>query len=518
LKVVHEDHSSMLMLDRQPVEWRGSRQRGLSWFEGDARIPPAQLDDWQAAGRAGACGLVLEGRRRFLQTAANGLAPIYWMQDGKAIYFASRIDPLARSSPTPLSIDWDAWAAIVALRYPLGTRTPFAEIRRLPQSATLSRRLGRSRVAKNRWAWTEVEPDSSLAVAAEGVAAAVVEALAPLPTGVVCPLSGGRDSRMLFLTLGRDGRAAAAVTVPDDEGDTHEEDFAAPVAAALGVPHERIGGTPEEYWGDWQERAWRIEYEFVDHAWLVPLAHRVAGLPAPVPDGFAIDSFFSVGRHFYTPKVLQAPSPRACSEELFESLRGYGHAHLALSGKFHEPIVSRAREQFLAIAEQFEGHPSQAFLTFYATRSLRGVSTYATKLLGNEVRVVTPGATTAMVQAALSITHTEKVDGRLYQAVFEILAPEVSALPSTAYAPRRASSLPRRWCSPPALEAQRRSLREGPLAPHLSPELRAWLEGDPAAAPEGHLRLGVESISLMHAWWRRYRDFLREVDPADLLG
>ena len=508
----------MLMLDRQPVEWQGRQQRGLGWVEGDARTLPAQLDDWQAAGRAGACGLVLAGRRRFLHTAANGLAPIYWMQDGKAIYFASRIDPLARSSPTPLSIDWDAWAAIVALRYPLGTRTPFTEIRRLPQSTTLSRRLGRSRVAKERWAWAEVEPDSNLAVAADGVAAAVVEALAPLPTGVVCPLSGGRDSRMLFLAVGRDGRAAAAVTVPDDEGDTYEEDHAASVAAALGVPHERIGGTPEEYWDDWQERARRVEYEFVDHAWLVPLTRRVAGLPAPVPDGFAIDSFLSVGRHFYTPEVFEAPTPKASSEELFETLRRYGHAHLALAAEFHEPIVARAREQFLATAQQFEGHPSQAFLTLYATRSLRGVSTYATKLLGDEARVVTPGASTAMVQAALSTTHAEKADGRLYEAVFEILAPKVSALPSTANAPRRAPHLPRRWCSPAALEAQRRSVRDGPLAPHLSPELRAWLDGDPAAEPEGHLRLGVESISLMHAWWRRYRDILREADPADLLG
>lgn len=516
LEPTHEDGSSALWLDREPLRWSGRRELGLGWIEADARRAPPQLPDWRAAAAAGVCGLVLDGRRRFLHSATNGLAPLYWTEQGGAVYFASRIDPLVRSSPTRLSIDWDAWAAIIAMRYPLGERTPFAEIRRLPQEATLRRRRGRARVARERWAWAEQEPDADLDTAAEGIVAALEETLAPLPDGIVCPLSGGRDSRMLFLTLARHGKAAAAATVSDDEGDTYEEDLAAPVAAAFGVRHERLPGAPD-YPADWEERARRVEYEFVDHAWLVPLSHRLAGLKAPVPDGFALDTFVSAGRLFYTPETLDMRNPRAALTALFGTLRRFGQAERALAGDLQGSVAARAREQFLAIGRHFEGNPNQAFLSLYSTRSLRGVSSYPTKLLGDRSPVVTPGATDSFARAALSARGEAKSGGALYRAVFELLDPAVAKLPSAAETPRRSPHLPRRWCSPPALEAHRRSLLDGPLAPHLAPELRTWIEG-PADADPGDLRLGMESIGLLHSWWRRYREWLREVDPADLRG
>jgi hypothetical protein len=516
----HEDESSALLLDREPLRWGEGGQRGFGWIEGDARQPAATPTDWQAASGAGICGLALDGRHRFLHSAVNGLAPLYWIEQGGAVYFASRIDPLVRTSPSRLSIDWDAWAPIIALRYPLGTRTPFAEIRRLPQSSILRRRFGwgRAKVERGRWPWTEVEPDHSFAAGTEAMVAALEETLAPLPGGIVCPLSGGRDSRMLFLPLARDGRVAGVATVPDDEGDTHEEDLAEPVAAAFGVPQERLSGEIANYAADWEERARRVEYEFVDHAWMVPLAQRLAGTAAPVPDGFAIDSFTSVGRHFYTPETFDTRNPQAAMAALFESLQRYGHAHLALEESFRRPLLARARERFLAGARHFDGHPNQTFLAFYSSRSLRGVSTYATKLLGDRSLVITPGATDPFVRAVLSISAPEKLAGAAYRAVFQLLDPAVAALPSTADVPRKEPHLPRRWCSPTGLELHRRYLRDGPLTPHFSAELRTWIDGPSEVEPNWHLRLGIEGISLFHAWWRRYRDRLVEVDATDLRG
>jgi hypothetical protein len=516
----HEDDSSALILDREPLRWGGDRQHGFGWIEADARQPSTALTDWQTASGAGVCGLALDDRRRLLHSAVNGLAPLYWLEQEGAVYFASRIDPLARTSPSRLSIDWDAWAAIIALRYPLGTRTPFAEIRRLPPSSTLRHRSGwgRAKVERQRWPWTEVEPDRTVAAGTEAMVAALEETLAPLPGGIVCPLSGGRDSRMLFMPLARDGRVAAAATVPDDEGDTHEEDLAQPVAAAFGVPQERLRGAVDGYPAEWEERARRVEYEFVDHAWMVPLARRLAGTTAPVPDGFAIDAFGSAGRHFYSPETLDTGDPRAAMRALFETVRRYGHAHLALEQSYQAPLVERAREQFLAGARHFDGHPNQALLAFYSSRSLRGVSTYSTKLLGDRSWVVTPGATDPFARAALSIPAQAKTKGVIYRAIFEILDPTLAALPSTADVPRKDPHLPQRWCSPTGLELHRRSLRDGPLAPHLSTELLAWIAGPTGAEPDRHLRLGIEAVSLLHAWWRRYRDCLREVDPTALRG
>ncbi|HEY6145757.1 MAG TPA: hypothetical protein VIV13_05740, partial [Solirubrobacterales bacterium] len=304
----------------------------------------------------------------------------------------------------------------------------------------------------------------------------------------------------------------------DDEGDTHEEDFAEPVAAAFGVPQERLRGEESDYPSEWEERARRVEYEFVDHAWLVPLARRLAGTAAPVPDGFAIDSFNSAGRHFYTPETLDTSDPRAANLALFETLRRYGHAHVALEESFQEPLVQRARTRYFAGARHFEGHPNQAFLTLYSSRSLRGVSTYATKLLGDRSWVISPGATDPFARAALSVPGKEKFDGTVYRAIFEILAPAAAALPSTALAPRKEPHLSRRWCSAAGLDLYRQSLRDGPLAPHLSAELRTWMDGPAEVEPNWHLRLGIEGVSLLHAWWRRYSGCLREVDPADLRG
>jgi hypothetical protein len=517
-RAVHEDSESILMLDRDPLEWEGKSQRGIGWIQGDIWRPSPGIGDWRAAARNGACGLVLDGRWRFLHSAVNGLAPIYWIEDRGATYFASRIDPLVGSSPSRLSVDWDAWAAIIALRYPLGDRTPFAEIRRLGPFSTLRRRLGRGRARSPAWPWAEIEPVKSLGAAADATVEALRDSLDPLPEGIVCPLSGGRDSRMLFCALAARGAVATAVTVPDDEGESIEEDLAAPVASAFGVPHERLGASAATYPEDWAERARRVEFQFADHAWLVPAARRVEGAGAPVPDGFALDTFVQSERHFNPPGALDHRDGRAATLALFDALRRYGRAPLALAESFRSPIEARARASFLAATEEFRGHPSQNLLSIYATRSVRGVAAYPTGLFGLGAEVIVPGAGDRTVAAMLSAASGEKAGGRFYREIYQRLAPKIARLPSTGDTPRTGPYLPRRWRSAAAVRAHRDSLADGPLAPHLSPELRAWLTRAEEVDPTPDLRLGIESVSMFHAWWRRYRDRLQEVDPADLVG
>ena len=68
------------------------------------------------------------------------------------------------------------------------------------------------------------------------------------------------------------------------------------------------------------------------------------------------------------------------------------------------------------------------------------------------------------------------------------------------------------------MAAYRELLADGPLAAHLAPELRAWLEAPSRGELDGHLRLGLEGVGLLHAWCRRYRDRIGELDPAGLAG
>jgi hypothetical protein len=169
LAPVHEDDRSILMLDREPLRWRGEGSEGFGWsFGGLWSDGPG---DWHEAARRGGLGLVIEGRKRFLHSSIDGLLPIYWMEDGRAAYFASRIDPLVRAAPSRLSVDWDAWASIILLRFPLGEHTPFAEIRRLEPFSVLRRRFGRFRGHSPSWPWADIEPTTDLREGTEGVLA-----------------------------------------------------------------------------------------------------------------------------------------------------------------------------------------------------------------------------------------------------------------------------------------------------------------------------------------------------------
>jgi hypothetical protein len=314
----------------------------------------------------------------------------------------------------------------------------------------------------------------------------------------------------------RERVATTAITVSDDEGESLEEELAAPVAAALGVGHERIEAAAADYPRDWAERARRVEYQFVDHAWLVPLARRIGGSAAPTLDGYGLDTILAAGVRFYSLATIDATRPRDANLALFESLRQYGHAEQVLEERFVGPLVARARNQFLAATEPFEGHPSQVILSFYATRSLRGVSTYPSGLLGREARVIAPGASDPVVTAALSVSPLRKRGGHIYSAIFERLAPAVGRLPSTGDTARARPHLPRRWRSDHAIEAYRTLHADGPLASHVGPELQSWLNGPGRGELSGDTRMGLEAIAMFHAWWRRYRGDLREVDATEL--
>jgi hypothetical protein len=515
-RIVHEDDDSILVLDREPLHWRGGGQQGLAWIEGLSWCGGAA--GWREASRHGACGLILDGRRRYLHSSVNALGPIYWTADRGSAYFASRIDPLARTAPRPLSIDWDAWASILTLRFAAGERTPFAEIRRLEPFSVLSRHWGRFRSRSPAWPLLDVEPRLDGPMAAEQLIEALRREVAAVEGPVAVPLSGGRDSRMVACLLAEAGKASVAITASDDEGDSFEEDLAAPVAASLGLPHERLRATAEVYPANWEERALAVEHQFVDHAWLVPLAQRAAGAGLTLGDGIAIDTVLLHGSRFYQPETLDLRQPRKATLALFDGLRHYGKGDLALAEPLRAPLLGRARDLLVEASKPFEGDPSQTVLAFYRTRTARGVSCYASGLLGGRARMVAPGASEAVARAALSATPAARDGDALYAHVFDRLNPEAGALPSTSDTPRRPPRLPRLWRSEPALAMHRELLGDGPLAPHVSVDLRRWLESPQRGELSPDLRIGMEAISLFHAWHRRYRDLLKPVDVADLGG
>ena len=91
------------------------------------------------------------GGRSAVHASGLGLHPLYVQREGPATYFCTRIAPLADASPQPLTVDWEAWAAIFEIGCPLGAKTGFAEIERLEPGAWIEHgAAGRDRRRRQR--------------------------------------------------------------------------------------------------------------------------------------------------------------------------------------------------------------------------------------------------------------------------------------------------------------------------------------------------------------------------------
>src|SRR5215210_2251852 len=190
MATVHRDESSVLMLDRPPLSWDADTTRGLAWSEGITH--PGRVRSWlDAACRWGACGLVIEGTRRYLHTSVAGVAPVYYFESRGATYFASRIDALVAATASSLTVDWDAWATIFCLGQALGARTPFLEVRRMEPFSVLQVGSGAvAQIRRERWPWAEIEPKLSLDEGARQIVHAARSAVSRLPAErILVPLS-----------------------------------------------------------------------------------------------------------------------------------------------------------------------------------------------------------------------------------------------------------------------------------------------------------------------------------------
>ncbi|HEY7150301.1 MAG TPA: asparagine synthase-related protein [Solirubrobacterales bacterium] len=525
MSVAHEDDHSILMLDRPAIRWRG-RGRGFAWSEGGLRHDRVTL--WKGASvKLAACGLVVQDRRRRVHSSVSGIAPVYHLEHDGAVYFASRIDPLVRALPPRLTIDWRAWASIFYLRFPLGERTPFLEVKRLRPFSTLEwdETGQRRRTVEHRWPWAQIEPHLDLDPGAEAVTSAIREAIAPLEAGpVTCTLSGGWDSRLLLCLLAEHGNDVRALTVKPDNGHDREQELAAGVAATLGVPHSTVEGRVEEFWADTRERALRVDYQLAAPPWAMPLAAALKGLPGQATDGLGLDTLAQAGTTHYSESMIRPDGTAAIAQALWTRLLGQVMRHATgrvLAPALDEELKALARRQFMAEANRFRGHPAEVVLTFYATRTVRGISLTPNAILGADMATVTPCTDDRVVTALLETRPLEKFHARIYRALFDQVNPTVGDLPSThERQPAPAITRPRRGLSRSAVRGYERVLVDGPLERILGDEVRERLAqgtlAEGLAEPAFHR--GVLAVTLLHLWHERYRDRLAGDDPLGELA
>jgi asparagine synthase len=527
VSAVHEDGGSVLLLDRPAIRWRTGRTQGFAWSE--SRPAGRGVASWKdAACELAACGLVANGERRRVHSSVSGVAPIYYVEHAGAVYFASRIDPLVQSLSRRYTIDWRAWAAIFYLRFPLGERTPFGEVRRLRPFSTLEwdadRREAKAR--QHRWPWAEVQPSLGLDDGASAVVEAMRGAVSRLARGpVFCTLSGGWDSRLLLCLLAEHGHdGLQAVTVSPDNGHHREEELAANVSTSLGVSHSTLEGDAAAFWDDTRERALRVDFQLAAPPWAMPLAAALRGRPGVATDGLGLDTLAQGGTHYYTESMIQPDGTLAGARELWTRLLGQVMRHATwrtLSRELDDALKDLARRQFMNEASQFRGHPAEMVLTFYATRTVRGISLTPHAVLGADVTTVTPCTDHRVAVACLATDPLEKFHTRIYQALFAKVNATVMGLPSTHdELPAPAITRYRRELSADAVRGYEKALTSGPLEAVLSAEVREHIsQGTLGLALEDRtLRRGILAISLFHLWHERYRDRLVDCDPLEELG
>jgi hypothetical protein len=526
MRTVHDDTDSILLLDRPAIRWRAGRSHGVAWSEGHP--VKRNVTSWrEVASELAACGLVVRGERRRVHSSVAGVAPIYRVEHEGAVYFASRIDPLVRVLRRRYTIDWRAWASIFYLRFPLGERTPFLEVKRLRPYSTLEwDPNARQAITKQRrWPWAEVDPSLSLDQGSTAVVDAMRAAVAPLVgEPVFCTLSGGWDSRMLLCLLAEQDRdRVRAVTVSPDNGHSREEELAAQVAAQLEVRHSTLEGDAAAFWDDTRERARRVDFQLAAPPWPMPMATALRGRPGVATDGLGLDTLAQGGTHYYTESMIRADGTDATARELWTRLLGQVMRHATwrtLSRGVDEELKALARRQFMTEASRFRGHPAEVVLTFYATRTVRGISLTPHVVLGTDVSTVTPYTDHHVALACLQTRPLEKFETRIYRAMFEKVNPAVGELPSTHdELPAPAITRARRGLSTAAVRGYEQLLARGPLERALSPEVRAHLTDSTLAEAlaDPVLHRGILAVSLFHLWHERYQDRLGAGDPLDEL-
>jgi len=232
-----------------------------------------------------------DGQTLTITTDPTGFYPLFYFVRDTEIAISTSLVRLLEEGASP---ELDDAALAVFLRLTggmVGEDTPFREIRLVPPGARLTWSQGRLR-GQGRYPRppvTSLTRTQAIDAYIDLVHAAIRRR--PPVGGAVVPLSGGRDSRHLFLALLRVGyRPDACVTMryfPTVR--TNDVEVASRLAAAAGVPHFVISQPRNQLQ---QERRKDLETHFcaLEHAWIPALADFIGGRWGTVYEGVAGDT------------------------------------------------------------------------------------------------------------------------------------------------------------------------------------------------------------------------------------
>ncbi|MET9064676.1 asparagine synthetase B family protein [Streptosporangium sandarakinum] len=463
-------------------------------------------------------GLIGDDERIVLHAGGLGLVDVYYLALDGVVYFSSLLEPLLSLTRGPQEVDWEAWAAIIQVTFPLRDDTPYTGVKRLTGSGALVLDRATGRIATERMLprWLREEPFEAGRSAGE-----ILEILHEVykdfeDRPLLVPVSGGYDSRLLCsVAVARGADVESWTTSPDDGTDT-DIAFARAITRELGVRHRVIPQDAAAYPADALDVARRLEFLTPHHAWYAPFAREVHRAGRTLVDGLAggplLKNFMVSGA------AITASSQAERKAALLGSLSLGAPSVPFLSEAAAEWIGSAVRTAFAQSTSMLNGHRAELPLSVLHTRTARGIARSAVNLVGPEVSFAAPFMHPAFFDAALSVGVARKDGGRFYRELLHAANPRVAALPSTNVVKQPLQRVPLRSAAAPAREYGHRMLaRVASTVPTL---LSEQLQDVVAAGPDALARFNgwndrfwVRGLVLFGAWLTDREEGLTGLTP-----
>ncbi|MDF1522352.1 MAG: hypothetical protein P1P87_05970 [Trueperaceae bacterium] len=397
-----------------------------------------------------------------------GVHPTFVHQDGGTWWVSNSVRLLSRAAGLT-SIDVEGMAKLVGLHWPGGDRTLVRGASVLPAAQRWRWTDGSVPERSTYWPWTELAvphkrsfggPEArELAVAMGAPLAALSDAFAPLQ----CPITGGRDSRVLtgLMMSGSLQGDFFSAGEPDDP----DVVYGTAIAERFGLPHRRSSRSAAELAAEWDGVVQRVVRKLDG---MVTLMHASNALGPTQPlerlpvHLYGVAGEFGRGTWLTEGFVLRRPNVAQAIEFV---RRTFDRGSTFLRPEARALVRAHIEESCRALLDQgFEpiDLPYAFSLTEY---SRRWGGSQARQ--GSEHRdVFMPFVTRAYMSAAFATPATERLLERVPYLLLEHLSSELRAMPGQKPWPPRslagllaasATSAPRRLAERVVRRVSRRS-------------------------------------------------------------
>lgn len=227
------------------------------------------------------CGWRWDGTSLTARTDRYGFFPLFYYRWERGIMLSPAIATLLAAG-APSRLDDAAIAVLIRRWMCVGNSTPFEQIRVLPAGGTLSWSPSEPFRLQERFIFGQrITPSRSTAV--DGYIERFRAAIERRPGDgtTIVPLSGGRDSRHIFLELCASGRTPDLAITVGRVGSTvtSNAEIASALAARAGVRHETLR-LPASRWRAQKETVQAMHLSALETWWMRSLTAYLDALPA----------------------------------------------------------------------------------------------------------------------------------------------------------------------------------------------------------------------------------------------